>query len=175
MPYQGQEHPPHERVAAFNGWGTGMLAFCSVPFAFFGLTGMLATCELSAVAYNEFRGRKRLLQFDPSGASVLSWNQVGLLARLLLKPAQYTPRVRLSGECAADMPIDGIRVQQDFLATPIPYSPEHIRTLLPHLGIVPPPTCHLAGTNFVFIAGPTPTNARHNRPQTQATRPGPAD
>ena len=71
-------------VATFNGWVTGVLAFCSAPFALFGMTGVLVTIALSAVAYNEFRGRKRLLQFDPSGASVLGWNQVGLLAMIIL-------------------------------------------------------------------------------------------
>jgi hypothetical protein len=80
-------------VATFNGWVTGVLAFCSAPFAFFSMTGVLVTCGLSAVTYNEFRGRKRLLQFDPSGALVLGWNQVGLLARLLLKPrTRHTAR-----------------------------------------------------------------------------------
>ena len=71
-------------VAAMNGWITAVLAFCSAPFALFGMTGVLVTLALSAVAYNEFRGRKRLLQFDPSGASVLGWNQVGLLAMIIL-------------------------------------------------------------------------------------------
>lgn len=71
-------------VAALNGWITAVLAFCSAPFALFGMTGALVTLGLSAVAYNEFRGRKRLLQFDPSGASVLGWNQVGLLAMIVL-------------------------------------------------------------------------------------------
>lgn len=71
-------------VAALNGWVTAVLAICSAPFALFGMTGVLVTIALSAVAYNEFRGRKRLLQFDPSGATVLGWNQVGLLAMIIL-------------------------------------------------------------------------------------------
>lgn len=71
-------------VATFNGWATGVLAFCSAPFALFGTTGVLVTIALSAVACNEFRGRKRLLQFDPSGAGVLGWNQVSLLVLIVL-------------------------------------------------------------------------------------------
>jgi hypothetical protein len=35
---------------------------------------------LAAVAWNEFRGRERLRQFDPAGPSILGWNQLGLLA-----------------------------------------------------------------------------------------------
>ncbi|MDZ7619354.1 MAG: hypothetical protein U1E05_20330, partial [Patescibacteria group bacterium] len=71
-------------LAAMNGWVTAVLAFCSAPFALFGMTGVLVTIALSAVAYNEFRGRRRLLQFNPSGAAVLGWNQVGLLAMIIL-------------------------------------------------------------------------------------------
>ena len=67
-------------VAAFNGWVTGILAACSAPFALFSLPGFLATAGLSLVAYNEFKGRKRLLQFDRDASVFLGWNQVGLLA-----------------------------------------------------------------------------------------------
>ena len=42
------------------------------------------TVILSVVAYNEFRGRKRLLNFDPSGATLLGWNQLGLLAMIIV-------------------------------------------------------------------------------------------
>jgi hypothetical protein len=68
------------RVAAFNGWATAIVALLSAPFALFSVSGMLVFIGLSAVAYNELRGRKRLLQFDPQAATVLGWNQLGLLA-----------------------------------------------------------------------------------------------
>jgi hypothetical protein len=68
------------RVAGFNGWTTAVLAVLSAPFAPFSLVGFLMTVGLSVVAYNELRGRKRLLAFDPSAASLLGWNQLGLLA-----------------------------------------------------------------------------------------------
>ena len=42
------------------------------------------TLGLSIVAYNEFRGRKRLLNFDPSAATMLGWNQLGLLAMIVV-------------------------------------------------------------------------------------------
>jgi hypothetical protein len=70
------------RVATFNAWSTGIVAALSAPFALMSVTGLLVTVGLSAVAYNEFRGRKRLLAFDPSAATLLGWNQVGLLAMI---------------------------------------------------------------------------------------------
>jgi hypothetical protein len=36
------------------------------------------------VAYNELRGRKRLVQFDPSAATLLGWNQLALLAIIII-------------------------------------------------------------------------------------------
>jgi len=70
-------------VAAFNGWVTGFFAACSAPFALFGLSGLLVTAGLSLVAYNEFRGRRRLLQFDREAPAFLGWNQVGFLALII--------------------------------------------------------------------------------------------
>ena len=71
------------RLAAFNGWVFGVFAALSVPFALFGIAGFLITVGLTVIAYNEFRGRKRLLQFDPSAAALLGWNQVGLLTLII--------------------------------------------------------------------------------------------
>ena len=68
------------KVAAFNGWATAIIAALSAPFALFSLTGFLVTVGLAGVAYNEFRGRKRLLDLDPSSATLLGWNQIGFLA-----------------------------------------------------------------------------------------------
>jgi hypothetical protein len=71
-------------VAAFNGWITGVIAACSALVLLFspGIVNVLATAGLAAVAYNEFRGRNRLLAFEPSGATLLGWNQLGLLAMI---------------------------------------------------------------------------------------------
>jgi hypothetical protein len=71
------------RVASFNGWVSAIAALCSAPFAIFSVVGFLATVILAVVAWNEFRGRKRLLAFDPSAAALLGWNQVGLLAAIV--------------------------------------------------------------------------------------------
>jgi hypothetical protein len=67
-------------VAGFNGWTTGILAVCSAPFALFGLPGLLITAGMSLVAFNEFQGRRRLLQFDGEAPAFLGWNQIGFLA-----------------------------------------------------------------------------------------------
>lgn len=72
------------RVAAFNGWATAAVAALSAPFALFSVVGFLMTVALSAVACNELRGRKRLLEFDPSAATLLGWNQLGLLTMIVV-------------------------------------------------------------------------------------------
>jgi hypothetical protein len=68
------------KVVAFNGWATAIIAALSAPFALFSVTGFLVTLGLAVVAYNEFRGRKRLLELDPASTTLLGWNQMGLLA-----------------------------------------------------------------------------------------------
>jgi hypothetical protein len=72
------------RVASFNGWASAVMAALSAPFALFSLSGLAITVGMSLVAYNEFRGRKRVLGFDPSGATLLGWNQLGLLAIIVV-------------------------------------------------------------------------------------------
>jgi hypothetical protein len=68
------------RVAAFNGWTSGIIAMLSAPFAPFSIEGFLMTVALGIVAWNEFQGRKRLLAFDPTSATFLGWNQFGFFA-----------------------------------------------------------------------------------------------
>ncbi len=72
------------RVAAFNGWMTGIFAVASAPFAPFSMAGFLVTVGLALIAYNEFQGRKRLLQFDPSASTLLGWNQVAFLTLIIV-------------------------------------------------------------------------------------------
>ena len=72
------------RVAAFNGWMLGAAAALSAPFALFSVAGAVTTLGLAIVAFNEFRGRRRLLRMDPSGATRLGWNQLGLLAMIVV-------------------------------------------------------------------------------------------
>jgi hypothetical protein len=72
------------RVAGFNGWATAAAAALSAPFALFSLSGLLVFAGLSVVAFNELRGRNRLRRFDPRAATFLGWNQIGLLAIVVL-------------------------------------------------------------------------------------------
>ena len=39
---------------------------------------------LAVVAWNEFRGRRQLLEFNPAGATTLGWNQLGLLGMIVV-------------------------------------------------------------------------------------------
>jgi hypothetical protein len=71
-------------VALFNGWSVGLCAVLSLPFAFFSAEVLFVFIGLSVVAFNEFRGRRRVLSFDPSGARLLGWNQIGLLGVILV-------------------------------------------------------------------------------------------
>jgi hypothetical protein len=70
-------------VATFNGWVIGFFAAVSAPFALFSMAGFLVTVGLALIAYHEFQGRKRLLQFDPSSSTLLGWNQVALLTLII--------------------------------------------------------------------------------------------
>jgi hypothetical protein len=74
------------RVAGFNGWTTAAAAAFSAMFLLFDRSpaAIAITLGLSIVAYNEFRGRKRLLNFDPRAATMLGWNQLGLLAAIVI-------------------------------------------------------------------------------------------
>jgi len=72
------------RVAGFNGWVTGFFAICSALSAYFSLAGIPVAICLGIVTFNEFRGRRRLLQFDTKAPSLLGWNQVGFLSMIII-------------------------------------------------------------------------------------------
>lgn len=74
-------------LAAFNGWTTGLAAALSLAASLsFGM-GVVATvivcAGLGTVAFNEFRGRGRLLRFDPRGPWQLGLNQLGFMVFLV--------------------------------------------------------------------------------------------
>ena len=71
------------RVASFNAWTTAVIALVSVPFILTGPTAAVMTVALAAVAFNEFRGRRLVRAFQPRGARVLAWNQLGFMAVLI--------------------------------------------------------------------------------------------
>ena len=71
------------KMAWFNGWVTGIFALLSAPFALFSLAGLVVTLGLIVVAYNEFRGRRLLLAYDPRAPYLLGWNQVGFMGLII--------------------------------------------------------------------------------------------
>lgn len=71
------------RVASFNGWSLGIAAAVSAPFALFSVIGLLMAVGLTVLSFNEFRGRTRLLRFDPSATQLLGWNQLALLVMIV--------------------------------------------------------------------------------------------
>lgn len=97
------------RVAMFNGWTVGLAASVSVIFALFSIPTAILTAGLGLVSWNEFRGRKRFLRFDPRAARLLGWNQLALLAMVvaycgwhvgvaLLGPGPYDEVLRANPE-----------------------------------------------------------------------------
>lgn len=92
------------RVAAFNGWTTALIAAASAPFSMGNPIALALTAVIAFVAFNEFRGRKLLLNFEPRGATLLGWNQLGLLAMITVY-CLWTMHTSLAetGEVAAQL------------------------------------------------------------------------
>ncbi len=81
------------RVASFNGWTIGVFAALTLPLAGSSISGILIAAAMALAAYNEFRGRTLLLDFDPRGPRLLGWNQLGLLGALTLYCAWHILQV----------------------------------------------------------------------------------
>jgi hypothetical protein len=71
------------RVVAFNGWTMAIVALLSAPFALSSASSLLTSVGAAVVACLEFRGRRKLLQFDPAAAAMLGWNQLFLMALIV--------------------------------------------------------------------------------------------
>lgn len=69
-------------VAAFNGWTIGACMAISliVTIYSFSVVGLLISAALAIVTVVEFRGRRRLLQFDPAACAMLGWNQFAFMS-----------------------------------------------------------------------------------------------
>lgn len=68
------------RVATFNGWTIGVFAAIGILFGVVSLTALVMGVGMAVVAWNEFRGRAMLRQFDTRGPQLLGRNQLGFLA-----------------------------------------------------------------------------------------------
>ena len=65
------------RIARANGWTIGVFGGLSVAWALVnGGEGLLMGLALTAIAWNELRGAKRLRVLDPTGAQILGSNQL---------------------------------------------------------------------------------------------------
>jgi hypothetical protein len=67
------------RVAAFNAWTLGILAGITALFGLTSIPMLALAAGMGWVARNEWHGRALLLRFDPSGPTLLTRNQLGLL------------------------------------------------------------------------------------------------
>ncbi len=65
-------------VAAFNGWSLVAAAVITLPFALFGVSGLIAFAVLSATAWVEFQGRRGLKTLERKAPMQLMWNQLVL-------------------------------------------------------------------------------------------------
>lgn len=90
-------------VARFNGTCIGV--FSALSLLFVGGAAMLGEFDwvavimavgLGVLSWNEFRGRRLLLQFDPRAPAVLGWNQLALLG-LIVAYAAWMLAVGLLG------------------------------------------------------------------------------
>ena len=72
------------RLAAFTGWTLLAFGVLSFLITFFSLTGVLVSCALGAVAWNELEGRKLVLRFRPEGPRRLARNQLWFLGVIVV-------------------------------------------------------------------------------------------
>ncbi len=89
------------KVAAFNGWAIGVFAALSLLFALSSRTALVVGSGLVIVAWNELRGRKLLLRFDPRGPRLLGWNQLGLMG-LVVAYCLWSIYIGLTGTAELD-------------------------------------------------------------------------
>ncbi len=89
------------KVAAFNGWAFGISAALSLLFALSSGTALVVGAGLAIVAWNELRGRKLLLRFDPRGPRLLGWNQLGLMG-LVVAYCLWSIYIGLTGTAELD-------------------------------------------------------------------------
>ena len=71
-------------VASFNAWSFAIFAGCSLIFALFSVTSLIAAIVLAGLAYNEFRGRRQLIALNPQGPVTLGNNQLLCCAAITL-------------------------------------------------------------------------------------------
>jgi len=84
-------------VAKVDGGITAFFAVGALASFFMGVEGFILGLALALVAFNSFRGAKRLAQFDRTAPQALALNQVFLAASIILYAA-YSLHKGLSGQ-----------------------------------------------------------------------------
>ncbi len=100
-------------VAAFSGWTMAFFALITLMGGLWGdVVSIVLGVALSIVTVNELRGAARIRRFDPSGARLLGWNQIGLGCVLVvygifsLVMMLRNPAAVLGGQSSGDAQVD---------------------------------------------------------------------
>lgn len=82
--WQGRKISRAARVAAFSGWTMAVFAFITLLSGLFSFVSLMLGVGLSIVSYYELRGSKRLRALDDRAPILLGFNQIALLAIIVL-------------------------------------------------------------------------------------------
>lgn len=85
------------KVAGINGSIAALFAGAGLLFGLFDAATFLVALGMAVIAYNEFRGRSLLRQFDPRAGRLLGRNQLGLIG-LITAYSGWSIHAGLTGE-----------------------------------------------------------------------------
>jgi hypothetical protein len=102
-------------VAALSGWTMAIFAVITLVGGLFGdWVSLLLGAALGVVTFNELRGAAQLRRFEPAGARLLGYNQLGLAALLVLYAGYmlvytlYHPLLESAGQSTGDAQMDAM-------------------------------------------------------------------
>ena len=82
--WQGRKISRAAGVAAFSGWTMAVFAFITLLSGLFSFVSLMLGVGLSIVSYYELGGSKRLRALDDTAPILLGFNQIALLAIIVL-------------------------------------------------------------------------------------------
>ena len=100
-------------LAVFSGFSL-LFALLAVMFGEFDLIGLGMGAALAMLAWGEFRGRAMLRRFEPRASHVLGWNQLSLMAMVIVYAAWM-----LASAMWGPGPYDEAIAQESMLAGPL--------------------------------------------------------
>lgn len=99
-------------IASFSGWSMAVFGAITLVGGVLGdVVSLVLGIGLGAIAWNELRGSAKLKRFDPSGARVLGFNQIGLGA-LIVAYAAWSLKVNLGSSSLASLSEAGLDPSQ---------------------------------------------------------------